>query len=97
MKALNKMRRFHLYHKWLLVKQVHPLLCIPVIHQEILPDECIPAVTLVQVQSFIKTSSQFYIKGKVLFEKVSYGHLVIYISCMSMPYIPAIQLKGEIR
>jgi hypothetical protein len=49
MHTLDIMRRFYLDHKWFLVEKLHPLTRVPVIQQEILPDERIPAITLVEI------------------------------------------------
>src|SRR4051794_1224205 len=70
MKPFYKMCCFHFNHQRFLVKNINPFLRIPVIHQEVLFYKSIPAITLVEIQLFIKTADLLYIKRKMLFKKM---------------------------
>ena len=47
--SFDVMGRLHLYHQRVFMKYVHPFLGVPVIHQVILQNEGIPAITLVEI------------------------------------------------
>src|SRR3954452_10920262 len=47
--SFNIVTHFHCNHSWLRIKQVNPLLTVPVVHQKILPYKCVPAIALIQV------------------------------------------------
>jgi len=60
---------FHVDHMGLVMKKVHPFLCMPVIHDKILADKSIPAIALVQVEPFIKSIQEKCIGWQLLLEK----------------------------
>ena len=53
--SFYEVTRFNIDHFRIFPEQVNPFLRIAVILDEVLPDKSIPAITLVQVQPFVKT------------------------------------------
>src|SRR6478672_10372952 len=91
--AFDIMTRFHIDHLRMLFEQIYPLLRIPVVLDKILPDECVPAITLVQVQAFIESGLFDRIIWQMFFEKLFDAGFVFFISRMAVLYVPAIKLE----
>src|SRR4026207_50346 len=83
---------FYVDHLSIFMKKVHPFLRVPVILNEILPDKSIPAIALVQVQSFVKAGLYVCIGGQMFFEKLPDARFVFFISRMSVLHVPTVEL-----
>lgn len=85
------------YHQRLFIEQIKPFLAIPVIHDEVLPHKSIPAITLEQVQTLIKTRQALCIRRQVFPEILFDTLFIFFIPRMAVPDIPGVQLQRQVR
>src|SRR5688572_12987312 len=67
--AFDIMSRLNIQHVFFIMKQVHPLLRVAIVHDKILSNKGIPAITLVQVQTFIKTLQRKSVPWQLFLEE----------------------------
>ena len=82
--------RFNIIHVGIFSEKVYPFLSITIVLQKVLSDKGIPAISLVQVKTFIKTLCILCFFGQIIFQKFFQFFDFFCASRMSMCYVPPI-------